>query len=256
MRQIWVIAQNTIKALIRKKDFYVFLILLLVLLVWQGSQSFFGVGDMSRYLKDIGFSCIWLFSLIISVTFSAKQVPEEIDRRTIYPLLAKPISRPQFIIGRFLGSVLASSAAYSVFYLVFYSSALFKGEGISPMLVLQSYVLGICFLSLVCAISMFLSGFLTLSAAIIFSFIIYFCIVWFVDVLRAAALHSAGLKSAISNIIYYIIPHYEFYDLRVRLVHSWEPLPTWIFFVIILYTAIYTSIMLSFSYFSMRKRFL
>ena len=111
MRQICVIARNTMTALVRKKDFYVFLIMLVILLLLLSTQSFFNIDDISRFVKDVGFVFTWLFSLIIAVTFSSKQLPEEIGAHTVLPLLAKPVSRGHLLTGRFLGSLSASAAA-------------------------------------------------------------------------------------------------------------------------------------------------
>lgn len=256
MKQLWIIALNTIKALIRKKDFYVFLIMLLLLLAFLVSENFFGVQDISRYVKDIGFFCLWLFSLIIAVTFSAKQLPEEIEFKTISSLLAKPISRKHIILGRFLGSVLASSSAYTIFYFFYIGVTFLKGEGIIFPLILQSYIFGICFLSTVCAISILLSLCFTLSAAIMLSFIIYFMVMWFADGLRTIAFSSTGLRSIFLSIVYYLIPHYEFYNLRIRLVHFWEALPLWIVFAVVIYTIIYINIILYLSYLRFKKKIL
>lgn len=256
MKQTWIIGQNTIKALIRKKDLYVFFMMLSVLLVFLASENFFGVQDISRYVKDIGFSCLWIFSLVIAVTFSAKQLPEEIDSRTIFTLLAKPVARAHVVLGRFLGSLLAASSAYTVFFLLYIGVVFFKGEGIALLLVLQSYILGICFLSMVCAVAILFSLCMTLSAAIVLSFIIYFAVMWFADSLRVTAVSSMGLSSALSTVAYYLVPHYEFYDLRVRLVHSWEALPVWVFFAVVVYAIAYTSIILCLSQLELRKRVL
>lgn len=254
MKQALIIAQNTFKALIRKKDFYVFFMMLIILLAFLVSESFFGIRDISRYVKDIGFFCVWLFSLIIAVTFSARQLPEEIDSKTVLPLLAKPVSRLQFITGRFLGSLIASSVAYTIFYILYICVVFLKGEGIALPLLFQSYVFGICFLTMVCAVSIFLSILFTLSAAITLSFIIYFVITWFADGLRTNALLTTGLNSIPLTIVYYLIPHYEFYDLRIRLVHSWEALPLWVFFAALIYATLYTSIVLYLGYIKLKKR--
>jgi len=256
MKQIWIIAQHTIKALIRKKDFYVFFMMLIMLLVLLFSENFFGVQDISRYLKDIGFFCLWLFSLIIAVTFSTKQLPEEMESKTICPLLAKPVSRMHLIVGRFLGSVLSASFAYTAFYLPYVAITFLKGGEITFSLILQSYVFGVCFLTIVCAISILLSLYFTLSAAIMLSFIFYFMVMWFADGLRVAALSLTGIRSILLTIIYYLIPHYEFYNLRIRLVHSWEALPLWVVFAVILYTATYANIILFLSYMKLKKKVL
>jgi len=256
MRQIWVIAQNTIKALVKKKDFYVFLMMLLVLLVLLSSENFFGVKDASRYVKDIGYFCLWTFSLIIAIIFSAKQLPDEMDSKTIYLLLAKPVSRAYVILGRFLGSILATSLAYTIFYLLFIAITLLKGEGIAFSLIIQGLVFGICFLSVVCAVSIFLSLCFTLSTAIVLSFIIYFSVMWLANGLRVISLSTTGLKSYLLTFAYYLIPHYEFFNLRVRLVHSWEAVPLWVFSSIVLYTCVYTGIVLYLSYLRLNKRIL
>jgi len=254
MRPIWILARHTIKGLIRKKDFYVFLLMLLVLLAFLLSENFFGIEDISRYMKDIGYFCLWLFSFIIAVTFSAKQLPEEFEARTVFPLLAKPVSRAYLLVGRFFGSLLASSSAFTVFYILYIGIVSFKGEAIAAPLLAQGYVFGICFLSLACAMSMWLSLCFTYSAAVTFSFIIYFTVIWFVDGIRIMAISSRGVPSMLLNAVYYIIPHYEFFDLRIRLAHSWEPLPLWAFFSIIVYTAIYVTVLLSASHGNLKKK--
>jgi len=64
------------------------------------------------------------------------------------------------------------------------------------------------------------------------------------DILRAHVIFSKGPYSLLTNIVYYLIPHYEFYDLRVRLAHSWEALPLWVACAIVLYTVLYISVIL------------
>jgi ABC-type transport system involved in multi-copper enzyme maturation permease subunit len=254
MRAIQTLAFNTIKALIRKKDFYVFLIMLTVLFVFLYLQRFAGVEEISRYLKDIGFYVLWIFSLIIAVSFSAKQIPQEIKERTMVPLLTKPVSRWQLLLGRFAGSVLAVSLAFTVFYGLYMLVIVMKGEAIYWALFAQAYVLGICFFALVCAVSMYLSLRLTYSAAVTVSLIIYFCVIWFIDPLSGMMLSSEGIISVLLSVLYYLIPHYEFFDLHVRIVHSWEALPAWVFGGIILYAVIYTTIVLQLSYRKIKDR--
>ena len=254
MNSIIAIAQNTIKALIRKKDFYVFFILLLLLLSFFISQSFFGMNSISRYIKDIGFYCVWLFTLAIAVTFSAKQIPDEIKSKTILTLLSKPVSKIQLLLGRFFGSFITVSFAFSILFILFISFSFIKGEGISYILLLQSYILGICFVSMICAVSILFSLYFTFGAACFLSFILYFAIMWFGDILRVLAISPQGIFSFLSTILYYIIPHFEFYDLRVRLVHSWGPLPLFIILSIITYTIFYISILLLTSYYKLKNK--
>jgi Cu-processing system permease protein len=60
---------------------------------------------------------IWVASLVIAISTSARQLFAEKENRTIFPLLAKPVSRAQLLIGKFLGCWLACGLALFVFYL-------------------------------------------------------------------------------------------------------------------------------------------
>lgn len=244
MRQVWILARNTWKEAFRKKDFYVFFIFLFALLVVLSFENFFNIPGISRYIKDLGFSLVWIFSLIIAITFSAKQIPSELETHTIYPLLSKPITRIQVILGKFFGAGFGSVLAFSVFYVLLAIVSYLKGEGIGPALFIESYICGALFLFLISAISICLSIYMTLSANITISFILYFFIVWFGDRLRTFLVMESKVVSFFYNILYYLIPHFEFYDMRVRVVHSWEPLPLGIISAIFLYTVFYISLIL------------
>lgn len=248
MYQIWALAKNTWKEAFRKKDFYVFFIFLLVFLVVLCFENFLNISGISRYIKDLGFSLTWIFSLIIAVTFSAKQIPAEIESHTIYPLLAKPITRLHLILGKFLGAVIASTITFSIFYILLAVVSGTKGEGIAPVLLVQSWFCAVLFFALICAISICFSVFLTLSANIAVSFILYLFVISFADRIRDLIFLDNGIVSFVCNIFYYLIPHFEFYDLRLRLVHAWEPLSLGVTAAIFLYTVLYVSFILLITY--------
>ncbi|MBD3427276.1 MAG: ABC transporter permease subunit [Candidatus Omnitrophica bacterium] len=254
MRAIWAIASCMIKQLIRRKDFYVLLIFLLVLLGLLSSQTFFALEEVSRYIRDFGYFMVVFFSLIIAVTFAAKQIPEEIDNRTIYPLLAKPIDRATVILGKYCGSVLVSVFSFMVFYAAYLVFYLTSGTGGSFVLATQGFLMGVLFLFLVSALVIFFSNFLTTSANITLSLLIYMLISGFSESLRELVLYSKGLMAAVTSTLYYMIPHFDFYDMRVRITHAWDPLPFWVMGTITLYTLIYSSMLLYFAGLLFRRR--
>jgi ABC-type transport system involved in multi-copper enzyme maturation permease subunit len=247
MRAAWVIACAMIKELIRKKDFYVLLIFMLILLGLLASQSFFQLEGVSRYLRDIGYSLVMLFSFIVAVTFSARQIPVEIESRTIYALLAKPISRSRVILGKFLGCMMISVISFS-FYFAVYLAFYILETGISDLVLLgQAFFFGILFMFLVPALVIFFSNFVTLSANVMFSFLLYFIVTGFSDTIRDAVAASKGITSAALGVLYYFLPHFDFFDLRVRITHEWDPLPAWVVFAVAFYTVAYCFILLYFS---------
>ncbi|MGB2599665.1 MAG: ABC transporter permease subunit [Candidatus Omnitrophota bacterium] len=256
MRAVWAIACGMIKELIRKKDFYVLLIFMLVLLGFLSSQNFFQIEGISRYVRDFGYSLLMFFSFIVAVTFTAKQLPSEIESRTIYPLLAKPLSRHTVILGKFCGGVTVSIISFTIFYAIFTGFYMTGGEGKSLILLGQGFIFGILFLCMVTALVMFFSNFMTMSANVTLSFLLYLTIGGFSDSLRGIVLFSKGVISTLYGALYYLLPHLEFFDLRIRITHAWDPLPMWVVLSVSGYTFIYCFALLYFAgYVFGRKRF-
>jgi len=255
MRAVLAIIKGMIKDLVRRKDFYVLLVFLLVLMAVMASQNFFQIKGVTRYMRDLGYSIVMLLSFIIAVTFTAKQIPAEIEARTIYPLLAKPLTRYSFIAGKYLGGVVVSLMSFTVFYLVYGLFFVTGGEAWSAPLLAQGFFFGVLFLFMVCAMVIFLSNFMTFSANVTISFLIYIIVSGFSDTLRDSTLRAKGVLSVIEGVIFYIMPHFDFFDMRVRLAHSWDPLPAWVVAAVAVYTLVYCLFLLYFSQavFSRRK---
>lgn len=245
MRAVFSIAGGVIKELIRKKDFYVLLIFMLVLLGFLAQQQFFQIEGVSRYMTDLGYTFLMLFSFVIAVTFTARQLPGEIDSKTIYPLLAKPISRYTVIAGKFTGGAVVASTAFTVFYLIFSAFYLASASVADIPVLLQGYLLGVLFLCLSTALVVFFSTFLTLSANVTLAVLLYMGIGGFASSLRETVLFSKGAASAFYGFVFYLLPHFEFFDVRIRLTHGWGPLPFWAIMSVIGYTILYCAALLS-----------
>src|SRR5437764_451800 len=95
MIEIFAIAGIAIKKLIRRKDAYVLLILTALITLIMGSVNLFHDHNVVRYLKEVCLLLIWVCSLVIAITTAARQIPMERESRTIFPLLAKPVTRTQ-----------------------------------------------------------------------------------------------------------------------------------------------------------------
>src|SRR5580658_6576853 len=103
----------------RRKDFYVLLALVVVITLLMASVNFFHEESIVRFLQEACLLLIWLSSLVIAVTTTARQIPAERESRTIYPLLAKPVGRGEFILGKFVGCWLACGMCLLAFYFFF-----------------------------------------------------------------------------------------------------------------------------------------
>src|SRR5882724_7545249 len=107
MRTVLALTGIVIKELYRRKDFYVLFVMTALLTVVMGSVNFFHDDKIARYLKEICLLLIWISALVIAIGTTARQIPAERENRTIFPLLAKPVSRAQVILGKFAGCWLA-----------------------------------------------------------------------------------------------------------------------------------------------------
>src|SRR6478609_4234995 len=119
MSKISAIAGVVLKEMHRRKDFYVLFIITVLLSLIMASVNFFNEEKIVRYLKEISLLLIWVVSLIIAVTTAARQIPAEREARTLFPLLAKPVTRSQVLLGKFFGCWLACGGTLICFYLFF-----------------------------------------------------------------------------------------------------------------------------------------
>src|SRR5947208_2284009 len=119
MNEIFAIAGVVIKELVRRKDFYVLFVLTALITLVMRSVNLFHDDRVIRYLKEICLLLIWMCSIAIAITPAARQIPMERENRTIFPLLAKPVTRTQLMLGKFLGCWLACAITLAAFYLFF-----------------------------------------------------------------------------------------------------------------------------------------
>lgn len=104
--RIGTIAGNTFTESVRQK---VFNILLLFALVVIGSASFFSqftFSEQLKFVKDFCLGAISIFGTLIAIVGTAQLLPAEMESRTLYTILAKPVRRVEFLLGKYFGSVL------------------------------------------------------------------------------------------------------------------------------------------------------
>ncbi len=104
--KIKVIALNTFREAIRDRILYLLFFFAAVALVFSRLLAVLTVGDRVKIIKDVGLASISLFGVLMAIMVGTGLVYKEIDKKTIYTLLSKPIQRWQFLLGKFFGLVL------------------------------------------------------------------------------------------------------------------------------------------------------
>jgi ABC-type transport system involved in multi-copper enzyme maturation permease subunit len=222
------ISAVVIKELYRRKDFYVLFVLTALITLVMGSVSIFNDTKIVRYVKEIALLLIWISGLVIAIGTTARQIPAERENRTIFPLLAKPVTRWQVIVGKFLGCWLACGLALIVFY-VFFSIVSGSREHHWPLqhlvqaLWLQWVMLGV-------VVALVLLGsviFAAPSSNGTISFVIVLGILFLGRHLNQVALQQPEPLRSVVYGIYFLIPHLEWYDVRDLVVYD-QHLVSWL----------------------------
>ena len=215
------LAAIVIKELYRRKDFYVLFVLTALLTLLAGSINIVSDPKIVRYLKEICLLLIWVSALVIAIVTTARQLPAERENRTIFPLLAKPVTRGQVVLGKFAGCWLACGLALLVFYVF---SGLVSGsrEHYWPILnYLQALWLQWDMLAIVIALVLLGSVVFTApSSNATICFIVVVGILLLGGHLNQVALQQPKLLGTLVSTIYFLIPHLEWYDVRELVVFN------------------------------------
>jgi ABC-type transport system involved in multi-copper enzyme maturation permease subunit len=239
---------------IRRKDVYVLLILAGALLALLLSVGSFGLAGATRYVKDVGFLLAWLFGWILAVSVAARQLPNEEGTGTIYPLLAKPITRLQLVLGKWLGAWSIVTAGALFFALIVTGVALLRGGTVHPGALAQAVVLQGGALAVLCALALLLSTRLHADAALALTFVCTAAAQWLVPRVPALSETAPPFSSILLQAVYHILPHLEVLDMRLRLVHDYGPLDTPSFLLAAGYAATLTALFLALAWTVYRRR--
>ncbi len=166
------IAWNTFREAVRDRILYSILAFALLLIGASVILAGLSIGQESRIVKDLGLASTTLFGTFIAIFLGITLVSKEIERRTIYLIIPKPISRPGFLIGKYCGLVLTLLVTVGVMgVMVFLLSALVDGA-VTPALLVAT---GVDFVALmiVTAVALLFSTFSTPTLSAIFTIAIF-----------------------------------------------------------------------------------
>jgi ABC-type transport system involved in multi-copper enzyme maturation permease subunit len=241
MNSILALSNVVIKELYRRKDFYVLFVMTVIITLVMASASFFSDDKIVRYLKEICLLLIWISALVMAVGTTARQLPAEIENRTIFPLLAKPVTRWHVVVGKFLGCWFACGLALLVFYLFLLLVTASREHQWPIMNYIQAAWLQWMFLAVV--ISIVLWGSVVFAAP---SSNATICLVFIIGILLlgrhlgALAVQRPEPLRTILYSIYFVIPHLEWFDVRDLVIHN-RGLIAWSdVFLASIYAAAYT----------------
>lgn len=250
--KIVAIGVNTFKEGIRDRILYLPFFFAAVAVVFSRVLAVLTVGDRVKIIKDVGLASISLFGMLIAVLIGTGLVYKEIDKKTIYTLLAKPIERWQFILGKFLGLTLTLFVLTAAMALIFMAVVLVHTSRIEARLVL-AVVFIFLELILVTAVAMLFSCFSTpiLSSVFTLSFYVIGHFSWGLQTLIEKS--RPGPARVALRVLYIVLPDLENFNFKTDAVYGLKVLPKYYAFSA-LYGLAYTLFVLALAVLIFKKR--
>ena len=232
MRAIKSVAVNVFRESVRDRVPYN-LVLFAVLLI--ASSYLIGqltAGQDVKIIKDLGLAATSIFGLFIAIFIGIGLVSKEVERRSIYALLSKPVSRAQFIAGKYAGLVLTLAVNVTVMAVALYIilaymvwsvpstiRAGWDAPGADPAL-LKAIFLIFIELMLVTAIALFFSTFSSpiLSAALTFGF--YVVGHFNADLKNFDRVVDSKAAALLARGVYHVLPDLSAFDVKTEVVHG------------------------------------
>jgi len=256
VRAIRTVAVNVFRESVRDRVPYN-LVLFAVLLI--ASSYLIGqltAGQDVKIIKDLGLSAVSVFGLFIAVFIGIGLVSKEVERRSVYSLLSKPIHRYQLILGKYAGITLTLLVNILIMTLAFYAVLIYTAWGIDPIVqsawdapaldpaLLKAIGLILIELLLVTAIALFFSTFSTpiLSAALTFGLFIagHFS----TDLRNFDQVLNSPAAVRLARGLYWVLPNLGQFDVKSQVVHG-QPVPMGYMALTAAYAAFYTAMLLT-----------
>lgn len=233
------IARGVVLESIRRKDIWVVAILGFLVILSAGTLGFFGFQGLEVFAKDLGLSTLGLFATAVAALVSTRLLPDEVKNRTLYPMLARPITRFDFLLGKWLGAAVVSWIAFAALGAMVLAALLIFGVRLEPIL-LQYALCKMLGLAMVCAVGVSLSSCMTASAAATMTLLLALTSAMLSRAFLMAGAESESLAPAL-QLLHFILPQFHLFDLSGRAVNTgWPAAPFWVVGALAGYMALYS----------------
>ena len=252
MKQVVAIALNTFRETVRDRVLTVIVLFALVMILgglWLGSIS---LEQQGRMMKDFGLVAVTAFGVVIAAFIAATLVRKEVEKRTVFVLFSKPVSRAAFIAGKFLGLAATLGVVIAGMGLFLFVVTIAVGGGVSGMVLAATALIYLQMLVVV-AVVVFFS---TVTSAILASILglgVFVAGQLSHNVLSLSRIGSGALTEAVSWVVFVVIPNFNAVDVKAAAVGemtvAWGQVALWG-----LYLVAYTVVALGAAALVMRRK--
>jgi len=217
---------------VRDRVFYNLVIFALLLV---GASILIGqltAGQDVKIIKDLGLAATSLFGLFIAIFVGINLVSKEVERRSVYPLLAKPIRRSEFIAGKYAGLLLTLLVNTAVMTIAIYAVLFFLSRGVPERIqhaweapamdpaLLKAIALIYLDLAVVTAVALFFSTYSSPMLSAAFTLGVYVVGQFNADLKRFDQIVDSPPAIFIAKACYYVLPDFAKFDVKLAVVHG------------------------------------
>ncbi|HZM85045.1 MAG TPA: ABC transporter permease [Blastocatellia bacterium] len=254
-RRIRAIALNTFRESIRDRVLYNLILFVTILVGASVFVSDLSLDMESQFTAALGLSAMVVFGALIAIFIGVGLVYKEIDKRTIYSLLSKPVHRYEFIVGKYAGLCLTLLINTGVMVLAIELALLYVNRRFVP---LQGAVLAASYLIylelvLLVAVALMFSSFSTPMLAALFSFAVYVIGHFSKDLLVMASISNSTMTRVVLTTLYYLLPNLSNFGFITEASHG-RIVPIGFAVSATVYAVVYIGILLSAAVLIFQKR--
>jgi ABC-type transport system involved in multi-copper enzyme maturation permease subunit len=181
------------------------------------------MGEGYRVTRDLGLAGISLIGLVLIVLVGGGMVQKEVERRTVLTVLSRPLRRPEFLLGKYLG-LLGMVTMVFLGMTALLSTILLIKEGHLEAAVLWAAVFSLGELALLTAVVVLFSAFVSPALAGVFTVAVFLVGHFAEDLPRFAEKMGGGLADA-ARALFLVLPHLEAFNLRAEAAYGIVPEP-------------------------------
>jgi len=246
MRRAGVVALNTFREAVRDRVLYNLVFFALLMIAASVAVGQISIGIEQTVIVSLGLSAISVIGLLISVFLGVALVSKEMDKRTLYALLAKPVRRWEFLLGKFGGLVLTLTVNTAAMALGLLLVMLYVKHGLggSDTVVLVAVYFILLKLALVVALALLFSCFTTPLLAILFTVGLYIVGLYVQELRNLPVQVMSPAMSAFTKWLSYLLPNFENFNVMAMAAHG-RAVPGALVLQNTLYTVVYCTIVLT-----------
>ena len=252
MERIRSIALNTYRESIRERLLVIALVFGAILMASSYVLSPLAVGARNKILLDVGLAAISLLGVLTAVMVGGTLLHKEIDRRAVYMVLSRPVSRLEYLLGKFSGILLAISSVVAAMACVMVLTLLLGRVALRPVVFAALY-LSLLEVAVICSVVVLFSTFTTPVLTSFFTICIFVAGSLSGDLRAFAERFGGAAVKRLMEVLFVALPNMKVFDLRHEAVHdlayAWSDLG-----MATLYAVVYSGAALYIAYLIFRRR--